>query len=54
MPTGEEDRAHQFFVGVLGMTEVAKPPVLAERGGAWFRSGGLQLHLASSLISGQP
>ena len=45
MPQGEEARAREFFVGVLGMTEIAKPPVLAERGGAWFRAGGLELHL---------
>lgn len=45
MPQGEEARARDFFVGVLGMTEIAKPPVLAERGGAWFRAGGLELHL---------
>jgi catechol 2,3-dioxygenase-like lactoylglutathione lyase family enzyme len=45
MPPGEEDAARAFFVGVLGMTEVDKPPVLAARGGAWFRSGGLELHL---------
>ena len=45
MPAGEEDRARAFFVDVLGMTEIAKPPVLARRGGAWFRAGGLELHL---------
>ncbi|WP_433027960.1 VOC family protein [Actinomycetospora sp. CA-053990] len=45
MPTGEEERARAFFVGVLGMTEVEKPPVLAGRGGAWFRAGGVELHL---------
>ena len=45
MPSGDEDRAREFFVGVLGMAEVEKPPVLAARGGAWFRSGGLELHL---------
>lgn len=45
MPAGEEDRARHFFVDVLGMEEVAKPPVLAARGGAWFRAGGLELHL---------
>jgi catechol 2,3-dioxygenase-like lactoylglutathione lyase family enzyme len=45
MPTGEEEVARAFFVGVLGMTEVEKPPVLAARGGAWFRAGGLELHL---------
>lgn len=45
MPPGEEERARAFFVGVLGMTEIDKPPVLARRGGAWFRAGGLELHL---------
>src|SRR6185312_2109197 len=38
MPPGEEDTARGFFVGVLGMAEIAKPPVLAARGGAWFRA----------------
>ncbi|NKY04561.1 glyoxalase [Gordonia polyisoprenivorans] len=45
MPAGEEDRARAFFVDVLGMAEVGKPAVLAERGGVWFRAGGLELHL---------
>jgi catechol 2,3-dioxygenase-like lactoylglutathione lyase family enzyme len=45
MPRGQEDTARAFFVGVLGMTEVDKPSVLAARGGAWFRAGGLELHL---------
>lgn len=46
MPTGEEAAARAFFVDVLGMTELEKPPTLARRGGAWFRSGGLELHLS--------
>ncbi len=45
MPAGEEDRARAFFVGVLGMEEIARPPALAKRGGAWFASGFVQLHL---------
>lgn len=44
-PVGGEDAARAFYAGVLGMTELAKPPVLAARGGAWFRAGGLELHL---------
>jgi hypothetical protein len=31
---------------VLGMTEVTKPPVLAARGGCWFRGGGWEVHLS--------
>jgi catechol 2,3-dioxygenase-like lactoylglutathione lyase family enzyme len=45
MPRGEEEAARAFYAGVLGMTEVDKPPVLAGRGGAWFRAGGLERHL---------
>jgi hypothetical protein len=45
MPRGEEDAARKFFVAGLGMTELEKPPVLAARGGAWFRSGVVELHL---------
>lgn len=45
MPPGAEAAARRFYVDVLGMTEIGKPPVLAARGGAWFRAGGLELHL---------
>ena len=45
MPRGEEESARAFFAGVLGMTEIDKPPVLAGRGGAWFRAGAVELHL---------
>ena len=30
---------------MLGFTEISKPAELAKRGGAWFESGNLQLHL---------
>jgi catechol 2,3-dioxygenase-like lactoylglutathione lyase family enzyme len=43
-PAGSEDDLRAFYGGVLGMTEVAKPPVLAARGGVWFRSGTAELH----------
>ncbi len=45
MPRGREDDARHFFADVLGMTEIPKPSVLAARGGAWFRGGGVELHL---------
>lgn len=45
MPAGCAEAAREFFVDVLGMTELAKPTSLATRGGAWFRSGGVELHL---------
>jgi catechol 2,3-dioxygenase-like lactoylglutathione lyase family enzyme len=45
MPRGREPEARAFFVDVLGMAEVAKPPALVARGGAWFRAGDVELHL---------
>jgi catechol 2,3-dioxygenase-like lactoylglutathione lyase family enzyme len=45
MPAGEEDRARVFYGGVLGMVELPKPPKLAIRGGCWFASGDVQIHL---------
>ncbi len=45
MPRGREDDARAFYVGVLGMVEQPKPSDLAVRGGAWFESGDVQLHL---------
>jgi len=45
MPPGEEQKARAFYEGLLGMTELAKPPELAKRGGCWFESGSVQLHL---------
>jgi catechol 2,3-dioxygenase-like lactoylglutathione lyase family enzyme len=44
-PPGSEAQLRGFYTGVLGMSEVTKPPALAGRGGCWFRSGGVELHL---------
>lgn len=45
MPPGQEEKARSFYRDLLGMTEVPKPAQLAKRGGCWFESGGVQLHL---------
>ena len=45
MPKGQEERARQFFTGVLGMAELDKPEILKSRGGCWFSCGGQELHL---------
>ncbi|WP_328494567.1 glyoxalase [Streptomyces sp. NBC_00414] len=44
-PPGAEAVLRDYYVGVLGMTEIPKPPALAARGGCWFRAGAVQLHL---------
>ncbi len=45
MPPGREEDVRHFYSTVLGMQEIPKPPVLAARGGAWFRAGEMELHL---------
>jgi catechol 2,3-dioxygenase-like lactoylglutathione lyase family enzyme len=45
IPVGGEDCARAFYAGLLGFTEVPKPAVLAGRGGCWFESGAVRLHL---------
>ena len=45
MPEGAEDIARAFYTGLLGLTEVDKPEILAGRGGCWFEGGSCRLHL---------
>ncbi len=45
MPAGEEDVARMFCAGLLGLREVEKPAPLASRGGCWFETPGVIVHL---------
>jgi catechol 2,3-dioxygenase-like lactoylglutathione lyase family enzyme len=45
MPPGGEDRAREFYQGVLGIPEVPKPADMAKRGGCWFERAELKVHL---------
>ena len=40
-----EDDARRFYGGLLGLEELPKPPLLAARGGVWFRVGTHELHV---------
>ena len=44
-PPGCEEAARLFYGGLLGLSEIDKPPLLAIRGGCWFRSGAGELHI---------
>jgi catechol 2,3-dioxygenase-like lactoylglutathione lyase family enzyme len=53
-PPGGEPDLRAFYVGVLGLVELTKPPKLAARGGCWFADSaaldpsapvGIELHL---------
>jgi catechol 2,3-dioxygenase-like lactoylglutathione lyase family enzyme len=45
MPAGGEDSARRFYSGLLKIPEVQKPAELQKRGGAWFETGSLRVHL---------
>ena len=45
IPSGGEARARAFYGDLLGLVEVPKPPALAARGGCWFESGAIKVHL---------
>jgi catechol 2,3-dioxygenase-like lactoylglutathione lyase family enzyme len=45
IPAGGQARACQFYAGILGFTEVAKPAAMAGRNSIWFISGPVNLHL---------
>lgn len=45
MPAGGEDRARAFYRDLLGISEIPKPPHLAQRGGCWFEDGAVKIHL---------
>jgi catechol 2,3-dioxygenase-like lactoylglutathione lyase family enzyme len=44
-PPNSEDAARRFYGELLGMRELPKPPSLAQRGGVWFASGDVQIHI---------
>jgi hypothetical protein len=45
MPSGRESEAEAFYAGFLGFVRIPKPEPMAARGGAWFTSGPVALHL---------
>ena len=44
-PPGSETISRAYYGALLGLTEIAKPPALAARGGCWFRGNEIELHL---------
>ena len=45
MPAGREEEARAFYSSLLGLPEVPKPEDLAKRGGVWFESSQVKIHL---------
>lgn len=45
MPPGQGAEAEAFYAGLLGVPRVRKPRHLERRGGCWFRSAEVEIHL---------
>jgi hypothetical protein len=45
MPAGGEDAARWFYGTLLSLPETPKPAHLAKRGGCWFESPTVKIHL---------
>jgi catechol 2,3-dioxygenase-like lactoylglutathione lyase family enzyme len=45
IPPDGEPAARRFYGELLGLVEVPKPPAIAARGGCWFESGAVKIHL---------
>jgi catechol 2,3-dioxygenase-like lactoylglutathione lyase family enzyme len=45
MPPSEEAAARRFYGEVLGLPEKPKPAALAARGGVWFETPAVKVHL---------
>lgn len=45
IPVGGEDRAREFYTGILGLSEIEKPAAMAGRNSIWFAAGLVNLHL---------
>jgi predicted enzyme related to lactoylglutathione lyase len=49
IPIASESCARAFYSGILGFTEIDKPPQMAERKSIWFIAGAVNLHLGIEL-----
>ena len=47
MPLGGEEDATAFYEAILGLPRVSKPAHLAKRGGCWFESAMVKVHLGA-------
>lgn len=52
IPTGEENKARQFYSHLLGLEEIEKPHALKANGGLWYKAGDIELHIGTETYSG--
>jgi catechol 2,3-dioxygenase-like lactoylglutathione lyase family enzyme len=44
IPRNEEEKAKDFYCGILGLKKIDKPESLKKRGGFWLQAGNLEVH----------
>src|ERR1700753_2428500 len=54
VPKALEAETLRFYREILGLTEIPKPEELRGRGGAWFQTGNLQMHVGVDPEGGGP
>lgn len=47
IPEGAEEKAREFYCGVLGLREIPKPESLGNRGGFWLELSEMQIHIGA-------
>lgn len=47
IPSGKEEEARTFYVGLLGLEEIEKPEALKPNGGFWLRLDNLDVHIGT-------
>jgi len=45
VPSDKVDEARDFYLGLLGLTEIPKPETLLSRGGFWMCLGDVEIHV---------
>ncbi len=45
VPSDKVDGARDFYLGILGLTELPKPETLLSRGGFWMQIGDVEIHV---------
>ncbi|HEY6189940.1 MAG TPA: VOC family protein [Pyrinomonadaceae bacterium] len=53
IPFGEEERAREFYHGVLGLEEIEKPDALKPNGGMWYKIADIELHIGAEEAQGK-
>ena len=53
IPTGQEERARNFYTGIIGLIEIPKPSELLINGGLWYQVADIQLHIGTENTTGK-